>query len=434
MDNFYLQVLLILALIGLNAFFAASEIAVISLNERMLRKKAEKGDKKAILLQNLISEPSRFLATIQVGVTLASLMAGAVASQSFALSMASFLTKIGLPFGEAFIEIFSVALITLIISYFSLVLGELVPKRFALQSPDNISRATVKPLLVLSRLAAPFIRFLSFSTNTVIKLLGGDPGANEEQITEEEIRLMVDVGQEKGVIRRAEKEMINNIFEFDNTPVSQVMTHRTDITGIPVSLTLEEIAATLVDQQYSRIPVYKESIDCIVGILHVKDLIPYLYEKTSRLFDLKTMMRRPLFVPESKKTDELLKEMQKSQTHMAVVIDEFGGTAGIVTIEDLLEEIVGNIFDEYDTEEREIEEIDEKTFVIDGTISLEEIADLFNARLPVKDYDTLGGFVMGLLGRIPANNEHPTAEHGALVFQVESMDEKRIQKVRITCK
>jgi putative hemolysin len=430
-SSILLQVLILLILIGINAFFAASEIAIISVNAAKIRKMAEEGDGRAKLLQNLIAEPSKFLATIQVGVTLAGLLASAVAAESFADKLTLWIKTFGRPLDPAVIKVVAVIIITLILSYFQLVLGELVPKRFAMQKPERISWVTAKPIYYLSKVAGPFVKFLSISTNFVIKLFGGNPALQEERISEEEIRLMVEVGQEKGVIQSTEKEMINNIFEFDNTTISEVMTHRTDVVALPLDAGLDEVINILVSEKFSRIPVYEETIDNIVGILHVQDLIPVLKGVGKNSFSLKKIIRDAYIVPSSKKTDELFKELQKNKTHMAVVIDEYGGTAGIVTIEDLIEEIVGNIFDEHDEEIKEVERIDNRTFMVEGLAGLGIVNELLEIELPEGDYDTLGGFVVAQLDRIPGEDEKPAVEYNNIVFQVEAVEERRIAKVKI---
>lgn len=424
-----MHLIILFLLIGMNAFFAASEIAIISVNAVKIRKKAEDGDAKAKLLQNLIGEPSKFLATIQVGVTLAGLLASAVAAEGFADQLTLWIKGWGWPLSV--VKFAAVILITMILSYFQLVLGELVPKRLAMQKPEQIARFAVKPIYILSKITAPFVKFLSISTNFVIKIFGGNPALHEEKISEEEIRLMVEVGQEKGVIQTTEKEMINNIFEFDNTTASEVMTHRTDVYALSLDASLDEVIDLLVCQKFSRMPVYDDNIDNIVGILHVQDLIPVLKGANKADFSLKKIIRDAHFVPSSKKTDELFKELQKNKTHMAVVIDEYGGTAGIVTIEDLIEEIVGNIFDEHDEETREIERIDNSTFMVDGHVGLAIINELLDMKLPEGDYDTLAGFVVAQLGRIPSEDERPIVEYHNIVFQVEVVEERRIAKVRI---
>jgi putative hemolysin len=418
-------------LVGLNAFFASSEIAIISLNDNKIKKMAEEGHKKAKLIDNLTSEPSRFLATIQVGVTLSGLLASALASESFADILTNAIKSTGLPVAESILKTVSLIVITLILSYFTLVFGELVPKRIAMQKPEEISMFSIRPLCFLSSLTIPFVRFLTLSTNFIIRLFGMNPDSQEERITEEEIRMMVDVGQEKGVIQGTEKEMINNIFEFDDTNASEIMTHRTDIIALPIGSNFHEVMDTVINEKYSRIPVYEESIDNIVGILQTKDLLIFRETNPADSFELKNIIRHPFFVPESKKTDELFKEMKKHKTHMAIIIDEYGGTAGIVTIEDLLEEIVGNIFDEYDDEEKEIDKIDENTFIIDGIISLDEVQDFLKVDLPVEEFETLSGFIIGELGRIPDEMEKPAVEFNGVIFKVEEVDDKRIEKVKV---
>lgn len=426
------QVFILLFLVAVNAFFAASEIAIISLNDKKIEKQAEEGDKKAIIIHNLVKEPSRFLATIQVGITLSGLLASAVAAESFADRITGAFQNVPVP--QTMIKFITVIVLTILLSYITLVFGELIPKRVAMQKPEKISRVAASPLRILSKFTTPFVNFLTFSTNFFIRLFGGNPHADEEQITEEEIRMMVDVGEEKGVILSAEKQMIDNVFEFNDTLVSEIMTHRTHIVGIPVSCGLSEIIDIINKEKFTRIPVYNETIDNIVGILHVKDLIQYIIGNShNEQFKLENILRRPFFVPSSKKTNELFRELQRSKVHMAVVIDEYGGTAGIVSLEDLVEEIVGNIQDEYDDDEVEIEKVDENTFIIDGRTSLDNVKEVLNVELPVEEYDTLGGFLMGYLGRIPTKEEKPIVEMDAVVFKVEEVDEKRISKVKV-CK
>lgn len=432
----FTQLFFLAVLILLNAFFAASEIALISLNDNKLKMMAEEGDKKARLLQKLLSNPSGFLATIQIGITLAGFLASAFASQTFADQLVALIQRTGIPVSQGILKAFSVALITLILSYFTLVMGELVPKRIAMQKSEKISRLAARPLLFLARIARPFVIFLTHSTNFFVKILGGNPDADEEEVTEEEIRMMIDVGEEKGTIQEIEKEMINNIFDFDNKLVADIMTHRTDIAAVPMDANLEEIIELVHEEKFTRIPVYEETIDNIIGILHVKDLLKFINCGDSHYtepFKLEELLRIPYFVPESKKIDELFQELQMNKNHMAVVIDEYGGTAGIVTIEDLVEEIVGNILDEYDEEEKDFEKLDDNTYLMSGSIGLEEVEELMNIKLPSEEYDTLGGFIIGQLGRIPNPEETPTVELDDVTFKVEEIEEKRIVKVK-TCR
>ncbi|WP_174234321.1 hemolysin family protein [Bacillus sp. V59.32b] len=431
------EILVLIVLIILNAFFAASEIALISLNDNKIRLMAEGGHKKAKMLQNLLSEPSRFLATIQIGITLAGFLASAFAAGSFAGRLAEVLLELGVPLSESLLETISVVVITLVLSYFTLVVGELVPKRLALQKSEAIAFFAVTPLTILSKVSAPFVKLLTLSTNLIVRLFGVDPNAEDENVTEEEIRMMVDVGKEKGTIQEAEKVMINNIFEFDNKTVSDIMTHRTSIVAIPISFSLKETVQVANVEKYTRFPVYEENIDHIIGILHSKDLIQFVENSDDGQFNLRDMIREPFYVLESQKIDHLFKEMQKNNVHMAIAIDEYGGTDGIVTIEDLIEEIVGNIFDEYDElviDDEEIRVLDENTYLIGGRTNLYEVEDLLKMELPNQEYDTLSGFVIGQLGYIPNADERPAVEYEDIIFTVEEMDDRRIIKVKVHVK
>lgn len=424
------KVLLLVVLVLLNAFFSGSEIALISLNDKLIKKQAEEGDKKAKQLYSFLSEPSRFLATIQIGITLAGFLASAFATESFVDDLTGLLVKTGLPVAESVIRSVSLVVITIILSYFTLVFGELIPKRLAMQKSEFLANIAVGPLMFLSRITNPFVRFLTFSTNFFIKVFGGNPaGGDDEKVTEEEIRMMMEVGEERGVIQDTEKEMIDNIFEFDNKSVSEIMTHRTNIVGIPVDSDINYVLYIMNRDKYTRVPIYNDNIDNIVGILHVKDLLEYT-QSHNKDFSLKKIIRSAYFVPESKRTDELFKEMQKNKVHLAVVIDEYGGTAGIVTIEDLLEEIVGNIFDEYDIEQKDIEYLENNTYIFDGAIDLDKVEEVLHEDLPVDDFDTLGGFILKLLGRIPKVDEKPTVPYENIVFKVVKMEGKRIVKVQ----
>ncbi|CEG25515.1 hemolysin family protein [Bacillus sp. B-jedd] len=427
------EILILVILILINAFFAASEIAFISLNDNKIRLMAENGDKKAQLLDNFLSEPSRFLATIQVGITLAGFMASAFAGKSFAGRLGAFLKEAGVPLSQSLLESLSLIIITLVLSYFTLVLGELVPKRLALQKAEPIAFFAVKPLIILSKITSPFGKLLTVSMNGIVRLFGIDPNAQEDDVTEEEIRMMVDVGKEKGAIAEAEKIMINNVFEFNNKTVSDIMTHRTNISALPADSTLSGTVSVVRNEKYTRFPVYDGHIDNIVGILHAKDLLQFIESRSKEEFSLKSLTREPFFVLESQRIDHLFKDMQTNNIHMAVAIDEYGGTDGIVTIEDVIEEIVGNIFDEYDEpgpDDIEYIMIDEKTYLINGRTNLYEVEQLLKVDLPLNEYDTLSGFVIGHLGYIPSALEQHSFVHQNVMFTVEEMDDRRIKKVR----
>lgn len=426
------NILFLISLIAINAFFAASEIALISLNDNKIKLMADDGDKKARQLSSLLGEPSRFLATIQIGITLAGFLASAFAAESFADPLVNLIKTYNLAIPEALLKGTTVTIITIVLSYFTLVLGELVPKRVAMKKAEAIAFFVVKPLMVLSKITSPFVKFLTVSTNFCVRLFGIDPNSLDDDVTEEEIRMMVDVGEEKGAIDEREKIMINNIFEFDNKTAEDIMTHRMELIGIPASIELNELIEIVKHEQYSRIPVYQESIDNIIGILYVKDLLPLVTANPVKDFSLDTYIRKPFFIPVKKKIDELFLDLQNSKTHMAIVIDEYGGTAGVVTIEDLIEEIVGNIFDEYDEEEdRELKQLDETTFEVSGMISLDELETALDVELPVKDYETLNGFLIGLFGKIPPHDVDNEVRYKHLLINVIAVTEKRIEKVII---
>lgn len=427
----FAEVFILIILITLNAFFTASEIALISLNDNKIHVMAEDGNKKAKILVALLGEPSRFLATIQIGITLAGFMASAFASESFSEPLVRFVISMGITLPEALLKTISLILVTVILSYFTIVFGELVPKRLAMKKAEAISMRVASPLHILSVAASPFVKFLTASTNFFVRLFGVDPNTQDEEVTEEEIRMMVDVGEEKGTIHETEKEMINNIFEFDNTYVTDIMTHRTDIVGVPLDYSLEEVMAVIHEEKYTRMPVYEDNIDNIVGILHVKDLVIFLGCTKKEEFSIRSIMRKPHFVPSSRKTDMLFKDLKDSKTHMAVVIDEYGGTAGIVTMEDLVEEIVGNIFDEYDEEDKDVDKIDDNTYMIKGSASLNTVSGILGVDLPVDEYETLSGFIIGQLGRIPSMDEKLEIEFNGLVFKVKEMEDKKVSKVKV---
>ena len=430
-----LKVLLLFVLIIVNAFFAMSEIAIISLNDTKMQRMAEEGNKKAKQIVKLTENSSRFLSTIQIGVTLAGFLTSASASQNFADMLANGLAKT--PVADVIpmsvISGASVILITIITSYFSLVLGELAPKRIGMQIPEKVAFKVVGILTFVAAATKPFVKVLALSTNAVVRLFGFDPNADEEQVTEEEIRMMVDVGGEKGVIEDSQKEMIDNIFEFDDLDAGDVMTHRTEMTAIEVTRSLEEVAELAIENGYSRIPVYEDDPDSIVGVLYEKDLLKYVGHSIPSDLTIENIMRKTLYVPETQSCGNLFKAMNESRTQFAVVVDEYGGTAGIVTLEDVLESIVGNIQDEYDDEEEEIKQIDETTFTVDGTTDIDEINELVGVDLPEGDYDTLGGFVISLLDYLPTEiGEEPiVAEFSNLRFTVLSVDERRIDQIKV---
>ncbi|WP_422122058.1 hemolysin family protein [Planococcus sp. X10-3] len=344
-----LELGILIFLILLNALFAASEIALISLNDRKINKMADAGHKKAKLISQMLSEPSQFLATIQIGITLAGFLASAFAADSFADDLSLYVQQTAFPISAEIVQISSLVIVTVILSYFTLVFGELVPKRLALQKAEAISMMMIHPLRFLAKITSPFVKILSGSTNGVIRLLGIDPNKVVPDETEEEIRLILDIGKERGTIEEMEQFIITKVFEFNDKNVDEIMVHRTDMIAISTIQDLEEIIRIVKDYPFSKFPVYEEDIDHIIGTLNLKDLFRYREEKTSS-FNIHDIIRKPHFVFEKRKIDEIFLEMQNKNVHLAIVLDEFGGTSGLVTLEDLIEELVGDIKSEYGSE------------------------------------------------------------------------------------
>ena len=420
------RIIVLAILILVNAFFAATEIAFISINDAKIEKQAKEGNKKAKQIRKMLREPSKFLATIQIGITLAGFLSSAFAADAFADDLAPMLQNL-IPLGLVAWRNISIILITIILSYFSLVFGELVPKRLAMKNSEKIAFGTIGVVRAISIITAPFVKLLTASTNGVSKLFGIS-GTDEETVTEEEIRMMVDVGEEKGSIKEEEKELINNVFEFNDKVVSEIMIHRKDIYAIDINSDIDNILKELDEYKYSRIPVYEENIDNIVGMLFIKDLLANVKKKEK--VKIAKIIREPYFVSENKPIDELFRDLQKNKHQLAIVLDEYGGTAGLVTMEDIIEELVGNIFDEYDEEEKEFEKIDDNTFLISGSVSIHDLRKILGVEIPEGEYDTLSGYLIELLGRIPSDDEKPVIETKRVTYKIEDYEEKRILWVK----
>lgn len=425
------QLIILAVLIFLNAFFAASEIAFISLNDTKIEKQAKDGNKKAKQIEKMLKTPSKFLATIQIGITLAGFLSSAFASDTFAEKLAPILFQC-MPFLSLGVwKSISIIIITIILSFFTLVFGELVPKRLAMKNYEKIAFGTIGIIRAISIITSPFVKFLTLVTNSISKLFG--VGENEEEsLTEEEIKMMVDQGEEKGTIKEEEKELINNVFEFNDITASEIMKHRKDIFAVDINISNDELMEELSKEEYrySRIPVYDETIDEIKGILYIKDVLKNIGKKN---FKVKNVVKDAYFVSQTRLINEVFKELQKNKMQIAIIIDEYGGTAGLITMEDILEELVGDIYDEYDKEEKEFEKIDENTYIIVGSMPIYDVNKLLNANIPEGDYDTLSGFLQEKLGRIPEEEENPIIETKEVTYKIEKYEDKRILKVK-ACK
>ncbi|WP_055665876.1 hemolysin family protein [Desnuesiella massiliensis] len=423
------KLLWIIILIIINAFFSASEMAIVSVNKAKIALLAnEEDNKKAQGLLKLLEEPSKFLATIQVGITLAGFLASASAATSLSRPLAKFLEDLKVPASTQL----ALLIVTIILSYLTLVLGELFPKRLALQNSESIAMFAAKPIALVSKITLPFVKVLTFSTNILMKIFGIDINNIEEKVSKEEIRMMIDVGEENGVLNQTEKEMIDGIFEFDDTLAREVMTPRIDVFAIDINTPIEKIVEDISSEQYSRVPVYEYDIDNVIGILYMKDLFPRVIKGDLDEKVLRNILRPAYFVPETKNIDTLFRELQLNNSHIAILIDEYGGFSGIVTIEDLIEEIVGNIFDEYDEIENEdIVKIDQNTYVVGGLIPIDDINETLHLKLPSENHDTIGGFVVDLLGTIPKDSDNPLIEYENITFKIEKVEEKRIEELII---
>lgn len=425
------DLILIFILILVNGFFSAAEMAVVTQNDNKIRQMAASGNLRAGRLIRFIDNKSRFLSTIQVAITLAGFLSSAFAADKIAGRLYAVLD----PSAQSpSLRTVSVVALTFLLSYLSLVLGELVPKRLAMRKPESLALSAGRILRFFDILFYPFTRLLELSSNAVIRLFGIDPGEVADQVTEEEIRILVEAGAGRGDLEEEEANLIKNIFAFDDKYASEIMTPRVSLTAIPLTSSYEEAVAIAADARYSRFPVYDEDIDDIVGVLTVKDLLRAARDREGNEFNLRQILHPPYFIPEGKKIDVLFKEMQKRQLTMAVVVDEYGGTEGIVTLEDLLEEIVGEIEDEYDAPEASVTINPDGSYIFSGLVTPAEAGRYVPELDELKeddDFDTIAGFVLSLLGYIPETGEYAQAVFNHMRFTVLEMKDRRIAKIRL---
>lgn len=415
----------------LNMLVSCAQLALVAMSDAQLTKLAEDGDKKAKRALKLTQESVRFTETVRLcNVLLGFAFVAAAALALHPLLKAQLVTWLPeAPY--AILAAISVVLTVVGSVFVWLLLGELLPRRVVAVKSKEVAFGLIGYLRVALSVAAPLQWLLSCCADVLSRLFGVDPSAMDEKVTEEEIRMLVDVGEEKGVIEESQKEMINNIFEFDDLTAADIMTPRTDVEAIEADDTIDDALHASVDNGVSRLPVYEEDIDHVIGVLYIKDLLPYVGKPLPEVVTVRAVMREPLFVPETKKCGELFSEMTAAHMQMAMIVDEYGGIAGIVTMEDLLEAIVGNMQDEYDNEEEEVTKLDENRYEVEGTTDIDEVAELLDIEIPEGDYETLGGFLMSKLGRIPDASEHPQVEFENAVFTVQSMDDRRIESVHI---
>lgn len=424
------EILILIILVLINAFFAASEIAFISLNDAKIDIEAKDGNKKAKKIKKMLENPSKFLATIQIGITFAGFLSSAFAADNFAGDLAPILYSWMPAISIVAWNKIAIIIITIILSYFTLIFGELVPKRIAMKYSEKIAYGAIGIIRAISIIMSPFVKFLTFSTNIVSKTFGVSEN-EEETVTEEEIRMMVDVGEEKGTIDEEEKTMINNVFEFNDKIVSEIMVPRTEIYAVDMNLSISEAIEGMTENEdfrYSRIVVYEESIDDVKGIVYLKDILLSGKNKNTKI---KNLVKEAYFVPDSKPVNELFEELRRNRKQIAIAVDEYGGTSGLVTMEDILEEIVGEIYDEYDEVEDIYQEIDENTFILSGSMAIYEVEGLLNIEIEDGDYDTLSGYLIEELGRIPSEKEKKiVVETSDITYKIEEIKDKRITRVK----
>lgn len=420
-----MSILVILLLLVGNAVFACAEIALISIRHSSVRMLYERRHRLAPVLDRLKREPTRFLSTVQVGVTFLSFLQSAIAATNLADPLHGLLVPLGESTGLPMRGV-SIVAVTLIAGFVNIVMGEIVPKSIGVAYPERAALFLAGPMLVFDRLFALPVWFINLTTKLILKPFGVRAQHSAPIVSEEELKILVEAGEEQGVLQEDEKEMIHSIFDFTDTIAREIMTPRVDMHSVDIGTSPQEVVQMITRTGHSRIPVYEGSIDNIIGIVHVKDLLRICEGRTQ--FHLQEILRPPYFVPENKKVGELLEELRRQRVHMAIVQDEYGGTAGLVTLEDLVEEIVGEIQDEYDPEQVvPVQELEDGSYLVDASLHLDDVNDLIDTDFASEEFDTLGGYVFGLLGHQPQEGE--CVESGGWQFKVQALDGHRIRFV-----
>jgi putative hemolysin len=424
-----LQLLVIVILTLLEAVFVAAEIALVTMRRTRIDQLVDEGDRSARRVKRLVSDPARFLAVTQIGLTFLGFLASAYAAVNLTTSLQVFLESTGLPVLSTSAEAISLIVVTMLLALFTIIFGELVPKSLALAHPESFALRLSGFVELMLRLLSPLVVVLTAITRQVAGILGAGQQA-EGVMSTEELRILVERGGEQGILEAEEEQMIQAVIELGDQRIHEVMIPRIAMISLPADATLEEVIDKVIDEGHSRIPVYEETIDEIVGILYAKDLLPFLKPSSGQRPGLRSLLRTPVFVPESMSVDDLLHEFQRRKVHIAIVLDEYGGTAGLVTIEDLLEEIVGEIQDEYDEEEPLIVKLSEDEARIDGRADVDDLGDLFDTSLGLEDgdeYDTVGGLIYHRIGGVPKPGDQVTVD--GLTLTVETTDGRRVGKV-----
>jgi putative hemolysin len=429
MGDTLIELGIIVMLVLLNGVFVAAEIALVSLRPSRVEQMLDEGRRGAQRVRRLTSDPGRFLAVVQLAVTFIGFLASAFAGVSLASSLTDLLIDLGV--STSYAGAVGLLVVTILLSLFTIVFGELVPKTLALAHPEAFALGLARPVDIIGRIFRPIVALLTATTRTISRAFGADV-TTEAQITAEELRLIVERGGEQGILEAEEEQMINAVIELGDRRLHEVMVPRIAIVALPASSSFDEVVDLIIEEGHSRLPVYETSVDEVVGILYAKDLLPFLKSNADSRPNVRTLLRTPVFVPESMTIDDLLHEFQRRKVHIAIVLDEYGGTAGLVTIEDLLEEIVGEIQDEYDVEEPLVEKLDDHSARVDGRSSVDDLLDLWDLKLQLEDedeYDTVGGLVYHRIGGIPQPGDEVHLE--GLRLTVETTDGRRVGKVLV---
>jgi CBS domain containing-hemolysin-like protein len=434
-SSIFIKLVIVLVLVGINAYFVATEFALVAVRRTRIEQRLRGGDKRARYVSDALDHPDDFISAAQLGITVASIAIGYIAEDSIHALIVPYLQAIhfNLPLVNASVtgHVISTILTLMLVTYLHVVLGEQVPKMVAIQKAEVVALWTTRPTQIVGKIFRPFIKVMSGSASGIMRMFGLEPtGVHSVAHSPEEIRMLVEQSGQEGEIEAEQEQMIHGVFEFPEILAREIMTPRPDIVALEVNTTMTEVVRLLIEEGHSRIPVYEENLDNIVGLLLVKDLLPYMAGTKGEGFVLRELLREPYFVPDTKRVSELLAELRTRNVHLAIVLDEFGGTEGIVTLEDLLEEIVGEIYDEYDIAEPDFTTTPEGDVIIDGGASIDEVNERFGMNLSSDDFDTIGGFIFGTLGRVPQVGDEVHVD-GSGELRVEATEERRVTAVRL---
>lgn len=429
LDNILSLFILIFLLILVNGFFAASEMALVSMRKQDIKNLAHKGNNKAILVLKVTEDSTKYLSTIQVAITLAGFMSSALAGARLSSTFVDLFSSIGIVISTSV----AVIIITLILSFLTLVFGELVPKKLALANPNKFALLSIRTVYVVMLITKPFVWLLSISTRAVLSLLRFNSTKAKESITEDEIRRLINLGQVQGLYKNQEREMLENIFKFDDLTADMIKTPRTMTYGVDINLEVKDLLLKIIESKYSRVLIYDKDLEHILGTIHVKDILLFASKSNIENLDIQSLLREPTYVPKDIKINRLFKDMQVNNQHFVLLVDEFGGFEGIVTLEDIIEEIVGNIYDEHDTFNEQIKKIDSNTYIIDGQTSIKDLNEHLNLHLEENEdkYYSLSGLFIYLLGHIPKAQETKEITYKNIKLNIDSFNEDNIAKISV---